>query len=58
MTSPAFLAPLLQTVDHLLVLEGVNPREVEDDDKIAIATQIVCVAAARLVYPAEFKESA
>ena len=44
MTSSTAMAPLLQTVDRLLRLEGFDPEAVDEDDKVAIATQIVCVA--------------
>lgn len=47
MTSPTAMTPLLRTVDRLLRMEGLDPEEVSEDDKVSIATQLVCVACER-----------
>lgn len=44
MNSPAAIEPLLRTVDRMLTQEGIDPAKVSDEDKLAIATQYVCVA--------------
>jgi hypothetical protein len=44
MTSPVAIDSLLQTVNRLLALEGIDPQAVSDDDKVVIAVQLVGVA--------------